>query len=173
MIKTGKLIEAEALCWSCARATGKQDKPCPWVQLGKPVEGWTARPGLEYTVSDQKQGKKVRGWCVKECPLFERDAVWWKLSQVVALVQQEYNIHGATFWSRPHYWLGRYERGKERLPEWVWYELEDHLEAVEAARARGVKIGRPRKKKDGETGEETIKKSVETGISVKLEAGKE
>lgn len=58
------MVTKFTLCWDCQRAV---EKSCRWSKSFKPVPGWDA---------EEHKMKDVPGstYCVKECPMFVRDA---------------------------------------------------------------------------------------------------
>ena len=65
--KIERCNKAPTLCWDCANATNNF---CPWVESGKPVDGWKAVP-----TTIKQNGHVVAHSChVMYCPMFKRDA---------------------------------------------------------------------------------------------------
>lgn len=75
-LKTGG-HRADTLCWSCHLASGRLSRrtgeQCPWAAKGnRPVPGWTAEV-TERDVQDSYGQRHVKGYLVRECPLYEPD----------------------------------------------------------------------------------------------------
>ena len=65
-------MKRDTLCWTCANATGG-GVPCEWVQSGRPVEGWTAKP---TTINQDITGYARRitnSFLIKKCPKYIPD----------------------------------------------------------------------------------------------------
>ena len=58
-----------SLCWDCANAT--RPDVCPWVEDFTPVDGWDAEP----TICHEHAEQPYESYRVRNCPLFERDAI--------------------------------------------------------------------------------------------------
>lgn len=57
----------ESICWGCKNAVPGNGKGCRWSVYLKPVDGWKATPTEHKCVR-----KTTKGFCVLECPEFEK-----------------------------------------------------------------------------------------------------
>lgn len=74
--KIERCNKAPTLCWDCANATNNF---CPWVESGKPVDGWRATP----TTIKQNGHVVAHSYHVHSCPMFKRDAEYGGRKKVV------------------------------------------------------------------------------------------
>lgn len=58
----------DTICWTCANATGG-GTPCEWVQSGRAVKGWTAKP----TIIKGDDTRVIHSFLVRKCPKYIPD----------------------------------------------------------------------------------------------------
>lgn len=96
------------LCWDCAKACCG----CSLSLTGTPIPGWTATSTVD--------ANGVESYCIKACPLFERDAYEFGTSRTPPLTEEE---RRAKYRERQRIASrNKYRRVKERKVSAGWAE---------------------------------------------------
>ena len=120
-----------SLCWYCKRTVDEM-LPCPWIDDGVPVSGWTVTDTHKISGANIRKGPAMT-CMVHECPLFYRHTNSITFSEYLNEISTEINYPYARAHSYPEKLIKKYTdlTGKTH-PEWVMYELQIELKKKEA-----------------------------------------
>ena len=118
---------ADTLCWSCKKATCSEGHLCSWATNGIPVKGWVAEKGTLIKISLGTSKTKFRyeqSYCVQQCPLYEEDSKFYKISQFYKELEEKVGCHSSPHGMYLKRKLQEYQDLGYKIPEWIIVELE-------------------------------------------------
>ena len=119
-----------SLCWYCKRTTD-ETLPCPWIDDGEPVPGWTVTDTHKISGSKIRKGPAM-SCTVTECPLFVRSQDNIIFTEYLNKISDEIGFPYSKAHSHPDKLIKKYtEVTGKKHPLWVIHELVRTLKEKE------------------------------------------